>query len=215
LETILQNERLKFDIYVKFLKESNEKFNLTAVPEQNTEQRHFNDCLSLLAVCDFKNKKVIDVGSGAGFPGVPLKIAEPTIALTLLDAQQKRVAFLQQLLSILEIDASAIHTRAEELSRKFAHREQYDIAVSRAVAKLNVLSELCLPFVRPGGCFIAQKGANCEPELEEALTAISELGGGIQSIVSYEYGTIVLISKKSATPDKYPRSWKKIARTPL
>ena len=140
------------------LLEKNQVMNLTAITEpQKVAELHFYDCLALLNAADFRSKRVVDIGCGAGFPGVPLKIAEPSMALTLLDSLGKRMDWLREVLPELQVEANVVTARAEEYVT--VCRESYDIAVSRAVARLNILSELCLPYVKVGGCFVAMKGA--------------------------------------------------------
>lgn len=168
----------------EMLIEKNKVMNLTAITEpQAVAQLHFLDCMALLGAADFKDKRVIDVGCGAGFPGVPLKIAEPSIRLTLLDALAKRMNWLAELLPALGVEAEIVTARAEE--HVASCREQYDIATSRAVARLNILAELCLPYVRVGGKFLSMKGALAQEEVDEAKHGIEALGGRVAGI--YEY----------------------------
>jgi 16S rRNA (guanine527-N7)-methyltransferase len=196
--------------------------NLTAITGRDDVARlHFLDSLTLLQAADFRNAKVIDIGSGAGFPGVPLKLAEPSMTLTLLDATNKRVTFLSALCDVLGIDTFCIHARAEEAAHMPEMRERYDIAVSRAVARLNVLCELCLPFVRTGGTFLAMKTADSAEETEEALSAVKALGAELTGEKDYIIpGTditrsIIIIRKISETPVEYPRRFPKIQKSPL
>lgn len=198
------------------LLEKNKVMNLTAITEPEAVARlHFADCLALLTVEEFRGKRVIDVGCGAGFPGVPLKLGEPTIELTLLDSLQKRVNWLRETLQALAVPAECVAARAEE----YGHREEFDIAVSRAVARLNVLCELCLPFVKVGGCFIAMKAASAQEEIDEAKRAVSLLGGKVERVVSYSIGEAehraVVIRKLRPTPAAYPRRFSKIKQSPL
>ena len=158
--------------------EKNKVMNLTAITEpQAVAELHFLDCIALLRAEDFSGKRVIDIGCGAGFPGVPLKIAEPSIELTLLDSLAKRMTWLREILPQLGVEAEVVTARAEEFVQ--TRREQYDIATSRAVARLNILSELCLPYVKVGGAFLAMKGALAGEEMEEAKRAVALLGGMI------------------------------------
>lgn len=211
----------RFRTYFEELEEKNEVMNLTAITgEVDVAQLHFLDCAALLGFADFKNKFVIDIGSGAGFPGLPLKIVEPSIQLTLLDCQQKRVDFLNRLCDKLGFkDIICVQSRAEELLPGF--REASDIVVSRAVSRLNMLCELCLPYVKPGGLFIAMKGPNCDEEVREAENAIRLLGGELAGINVYEVPdafvrhSAVMIKKVSATPSKYPRRFARIQDAPL
>ena len=256
-----------FELYYKILADHAGRFNLTTVTDpQGVAYTHFLDSLALLTVADFSEADVIDIGSGAGFPGVPIKIAVPSARLTLLDATRKRVDFLSHLCLELGLDVRCVHARAEEIlhgakladgrdskngknskssessknsksgtnstnsinsedggnGEKF--REQFDIAVSRAVASLNVLCELCLPFVRVGGTFLAMKGVESEKEISEALTAIKTLGGSFDKKVDYTIPdvnggeithSIVVIRKTEPTSEKYPRRFAKITKSPL
>ena len=196
--------------------EKNAVMNLTAITEPSAvAQLHFLDCIALLNAADFHGKRVIDVGCGAGFPGVPLKIAEPSIRLTLLDSLAKRMNWLSETLPAL--DAEIITARAEEFAAQ--RREQYDLATSRAVARLNVLAELCLPFVRVGGKFLAMKGALAQEEVEEARRGIERLGGHVLRIFEYPVADAVhkavVIEKLRPTPPQYPRAFAKIKKSPL
>ncbi len=202
------------------LVEKNQVMNLTAIIEPEQVARlHFLDCIALLGAANFYEKSVIDVGCGAGFPGVPLKIAEPSIQLTLLDSLKKRMDWLESTLPELGIEAQCVAARAEEYA--LAHREQYDIAVSRAVARLTMLAELCLPLVRVGGHFVAMKSADSDEELSQAVRAIATLGGKVTRIWDYPVpGTdavhrAVVITKVKATPKPYPRRFAKIKQQPL
>lgn len=202
------------------LVEKNQVMNLTAITEPEQVARlHFLDCIALLGAANFYGKSVIDVGCGAGFPGVPLKIAEPSIDLTLLDSLKKRMDWLETTLPEFGIEAQCVAARAEEYA--LAHREQYDIAVSRAVARLTMLAELCLPLVRVGGHFVAMKSADSDEELSQAARAIATLGGKVTRIWDYPVpGTdavhrAVVITKVKATPKPYPRRFAKIKQQPL
>ena len=198
--------------------EKNAVMNLTAITEPSAvAQLHFLDCIALLNAVDFREKRVIDVGCGAGFPGVPLKIAEPSIRLTLLDSLAKRMNWLSETLPTLGVDAEIITARAEEFAAQ--RREQYDLATSRAVARLNVLAELCLPYVRVGGKFLAMKGALAQEEVEEARRGIERLGGHVLRIFEYPVADAVhkavVIEKLRPTPPQYPRAFAKIKKSPL
>lgn len=213
----------QLDMFCAFgsaLVEKNQVMNLTAITEPEQVARlHFLDCIALLGAANFYGKTVIDVGCGAGFPGVPLKIAEPSIDLTLLDSLKKRMDWLESALPELGIEAQCVAARAEEYA--LAHREQYDIAVSRAVARLTMLAELCLPLVRVGGHFVAMKSADSDEELSQAARAIATLGGKVTRIWDYPVpGTdavhrAVVITKVKATPKPYPRRFAKIKQQPL
>ena len=207
-----------FERFGQLLLEKNQVMNLTAITEpEKVAELHFFDSLALLNAADFKGKRVIDVGCGAGFPGVPLKIAEPSIELTLLDSLGKRTDWLREILPELGLDASVVTARAEEFVSTC--RERFDLAVSRAVARLNVLCELCLPYVKVGGCFLAMKGQLADVELEEAKKAISILGGSVERVYAYDVENAihraVVIRKEKPTPAKYPRAFAKIKKAPL
>ena len=214
--------RAAFEAYYDLLSKHGKSVNLTAISgAKNVAELHFLDSLSLLTVSSFSKVRLIDIGSGAGFPGVPLKLAEPTIDLTLLDATGKRITFLKELCALLDINATCIHARAEDTAHDTEMREQFDTCVSRAVAKLNVLCELCLPFVKLGGLFIAMKSIGSDVEFDSAQNAVSILGGEVQELVDYAIpGTdiihrAILIRKVSKTPDNYPRRFARIQKSPL
>ena len=211
-----------FGVYCDFLEAHNKNVNLTATSGAGEIARiHFLDSLALLSAISLKRARVIDIGSGAGFPGVPLKLAEPSINLTMLDATGKRISFLTELCARLGVEAVCIKARAEEASHIPDMREQYDIALSRAVARLNILCELCLPFVRVGGTLAAMKGVDCGAEVEEAQHSIVILGAELCQPFDYTIpGTdithrIVIIRKISKTPDNYPRRFARIQKSPL
>jgi 16S rRNA (guanine527-N7)-methyltransferase len=214
LEDILQAERVKFQRYADLLAEWNDRFDLTAVPAEDTWTRHFSDSLQLLKFADFNKKRAIDVGSGAGFPGVPVKIAVPQLSLTLLDASVKRADFLRILCSELSIDADIINARAENAAKPAdpaGLRESFDFAFSRAVANLKVLSELTLPFVKVGGAAILHKGERVTEEILAADEVIVELGAAVERVQRCDFGNIVVLRKICPAPDRYPRPWKKIS----
>lgn len=201
--------------------ETNKVMNLTRITDpKEIAEKHLLDCASLLQAADFSKKSVVDVGCGAGFPGMPLHILCPSCELTLLDSLGKRIRFLQGCIDAMNLsDIEAVHARAEEFAAK--HREQYDFAVSRAVAQLNVLAELSLPLVKQGGAFIAMKSKDTDEELERAKKAIRLLGGEIEKIIDYTIPhteithRLVVIRKKNHTPKQYPRPFRKISATPL
>ena len=200
------------------LLKQNQVMNLTAITEPTAVARlHFLDSLALLREESLAGKTLIDIGCGAGFPGVPLAIAEPTLRVTLLDSLQKRVNWLKTILPELGVDATCVAARAEEYVAE--HREAYDVATSRAVARLNILSELCLPYVKVGGKFLALKGAMAQAEADEAKTAIEALGGKLAEIREYPVGEaihrIVVVEKVRPTPKAYPRKFAKIKQQPL
>ena len=210
----------KFDKYAELLIEWNEKINLTAITDaQGISIKHFLDSLLMLNFFDIpENAKVIDVGTGAGFPGIPLKLYRNDIELTLLDSLNKRINFLDTVCDALEIDAEYIHARAEDGGRQADLREKFDVATARAVANLPVLCEYCLPYVKVGGVFAALKGPN--EDIESAKTAISLLGGEILSINNYfipngDPRMLILIKKISQTPTKYPRNSGQISKKSL
>jgi len=215
----LSDEQLdQFCEFGRLLVEKNQVMNLTAITEpEAVAQLHFLDSMTVLKAWDCRGKSVIDVGCGAGFPGVPLAIAEPTARVTLLDSLQKRMNWLQEVLPQLGVQAQVVAARAEEYVAK--HREQYDAAVSRAVARLNVLCELCLPYVKVGGVFLALKGAMTAEEVAEAKHAISVLGGRVKEVLEFPVADavhrIVVIEKIKPTPPQYPRKFAKIKQSPL
>ena len=211
-----------FDIYSRLLLEWNSRVNLTAITEPSQVlEKHFLDSILLLALHEIPHgAAVIDVGTGAGFPGVPLKIVRPDLRLTLLDSLGKRISFLGELSRELGQDNEIVHARAEDAAHDPALREAFCMATSRAVAALPILCELCLPFVRPGGVFIALKGPQADAEIAAAGSAAEVLGGSAIEKISYtlpESGerTLCISRKVSHTPPKYPRKPKHIARTPL
>ncbi|MCH5298503.1 MAG: 16S rRNA (guanine(527)-N(7))-methyltransferase RsmG [Ruminococcus sp.] len=213
--TDLQTEQ--FEKYYNILVEWNEKINLTRITEpEEVAVKHFADSLTLLNYYDIPKKaKVIDVGTGAGFPGIPLKLARPDIDLTLLDSLNKRLVFLNEACDIIGIDASTVHSRAEDGGQNALYREKFDVAVSRAVARLNTLCEYCLPYVKVGGSFVSMKGPDLSEELSEAKNAVKVLGGKIKTASEFELNgagerTIVQIEKISPTPKQYPRHSSKI-----
>ena len=209
--------------YGELLVEKNQVMNLTAITEPDlVAQLHFLDSAALLGAADFKGKRVIDVGTGAGFPGLPLRILEPSIDLTLLDSLDKRINWLREMCSVLGANnVTCVHARAEEQALVAGYHDTFDIAVSRAVADLRLLSELCLPYVKVGGCFLAMKGVGSDEELSTAMSAIRLLGG--KALSPYDYtipGTdvrhrVVVIEKIAPTPKGYPRRWAKIQKAPL
>ena len=211
----------RYRVYYEYLEEINQVMNLTAISgEKDVAELHFLDCAALLTMQSFTGKKVIDVGTGAGFPGLALKIACPELELTLLDSLDKRVNFLKNTCERLGFDnVNCIHARAEEIPAGL--RQGFDFAVSRAVARLNLLCELCLPYVKKGGMFIAMKGPELDAELDESKRAIRTLGGVVEKKLDYTIpGTdvthcAVLIRKCSDTPAKYPRRWAQIKKSPL
>ena len=210
----------RFDTYAELLVEWNGKMNLTAItgPEE-IEVKHFLDCLMLPKYFDLGNTKtVIDVGAGAGFPSVPLLIYNPDLCLTMMDAINKRLTFLDTAIHAIGLEANLVHARAEDSGQDKNYREMFDLATARAVAPMNVLAEYCLPFVKVGGYFVALKGSN--DDTEQAKEAIATLGGEVVSNVSYKLNgteprSIVVVKKISQTPTQFPRKTKKISAKPL
>lgn len=198
--------------------EQNQVMNLTAITEPEQVARlHLLDCLTVLTLADLKGKTLIDVGCGAGFPGVPLKIACPELELTLLDSLGKRMAWLERILPELGVQAQTITARAEEAIAQ--RREQYDYATSRAVARLNILLELTAPYVKVGGAVLAMKGAAGRQELEEAKNAIRQLGLKVERVATFPMeGTehmVIVLRKVAPTPARFPRRYAKIKQSPL
>ena len=196
----------------------NEVMNLTAITEPSQVAKlHLLDSLTVAKTVDLKGKRVIDVGCGAGFPGVPVQIACPEAKVTLLDSLGKRMAWLEQILPQLGVNAQCVTARAEEYAAK--HRESYDYATSRAVARLNILLELTAPFVKVGGAVLAMKGAAAREELEEAKNAITELGLKLETVADYPMDgtahTVLVLRKVKPTPPQYPRRFAKIKQSPL
>ena len=198
--------------------EQNKVMNLTAITEPSQVAKlHLLDSLSLLSLKDLAGKKVIDVGCGAGFPGVPLKIACPEMKLTLLDSLGKRMAWLEQVLPTLGVEANCVTARAEEAVATC--REQYDVATSRAVARLNILLELTAPYVKVGGYVLAMKGTAAQEELDEAKNAIKKLGLQVEQVAEFPADgtahTVIVLKKIAHTPPAYPRRYAKIKASPL
>ncbi len=209
--------------FYEMLVEKNKVMNLTAITDfEEVAIKHFADSLTIGRAIQPGSQKMIDVGTGAGFPGIPLKIVYPDIKLTLLDSLNKRLVFLNEVIAELGLkDIETVHARAEEAAVKPAYREQYDIVVSRAVANLSTLVEYCLPFASVGGCFISYKGEKAAVELSEAGKAIKVLGGGNAvsvdfTLVGTDYSrSLIRIDKISSTPKKYPRAGGKPSSAPI
>ncbi len=212
----------RFETYYNMLIDYNTRMNLTAITEENEViVKHFCDSLCLLSKIEVKEgASLIDVGTGAGFPGIPLLIARPDLKITLLDGLNKRLVFLQDVLKALELKAEIIHARAEEGAHEDNLREQFDIATSRAVARQSVLCEYCLPYVKVGGSFVAMKGPQAQEELKDAEKGTLLLGGKVEKVIEYslsdESNRALIVTKKvSKTPNKYPRHNSKIKKNPL
>ncbi|MGH4137486.1 16S rRNA (guanine(527)-N(7))-methyltransferase RsmG [Clostridium sp.] len=220
------NEK-KYEQFMKYkdlIKEWNEKVNLTAIKEdEEIIKKHFIDSMKVFKFQGLKNaKNVIDIGTGGGFPGIPMKIIKPEINIVLLDSLNKRINFLNEVISNLQLEKiKAIHGRAEDFAQDRQYREKFDVAVSRAVANLTVLSEYCLPYVKVGGYFVAMKGPAVEEEIKSSKNAIRMLGGRIEHIEKVQIEdsdldhNLVIISKISGTPKKYPRKAGMVAKSPL
>lgn len=213
-----------FERYKDLLQEWNEKIDITNIIEdEDVYVKHFLDSLMIFdsnLVDDYM--KVIDIGTGGGFPGIPMKIFNETLEVTLLDSLNKRINFLNELIEELDLeDVEAVHGRAEELSRKKEYRELYDIATSRAVANLRTLTEYCLPFVKVGGYFIAMKGPDPHQEVKDAQNSINKLGGRLVKVMEFNLPvensgrSLVIIQKTSRTDKKYPRGQGKPKNKPL
>jgi len=213
-------QRQQFVDFYEYLVEKNKVMNLTGITEfQEVLVKHFLDSLACVKAVDIKKvKRMMDVGTGAGFPGVPLKIAFPHLEACLLDSLKKRVNFLEETFDLLKLtDITAVHGRAEEYAKNKAYRESFDLCVSRAVSNLATLSEYCLPYVKVGGSFISYKSGTVQEEAEQAEKAVKILGGKIRDVVYFSLPdskiqrSLVVIEKVKSTPGKYPRK----AGTPL
>ncbi|WP_433944823.1 16S rRNA (guanine(527)-N(7))-methyltransferase RsmG [Paenibacillus sp. SN-8-1] len=214
----------QLDIYFQELVSWNEKMNLTGITERDQVYvKHFYDSLTLAFYKGMDTvDRMIDVGSGAGFPGIPLKIAFPHLKLTIVDSLNKRISFLQHVVNTIDLkDVQLIHGRAEDIARLPEHRDSYDLATARAVARLAVLNEFCLPFVKPGGVFAAMKGNDPNEEIKEAAYSMKELKGSLVESHNFNLPVenserhIIVIKKIAATPKKYPRKAGTPLKTPL
>ena len=211
----IQNQLCAFGAAVV---EQNKVMNLTAITEpEQVAKLHLLDSISLLTLMDLRHKQIIDVGCGAGFPGVPVKIACPQAQVTLLDSLGKRMNWLEQILPQLGVDARCVTARAEEAVASC--REQFDVATSRAVARLNILLELTAPYVKVGGTVLAMKGTAAQEELEEAKNAIRQLGLKLEKVAQFPVDgtahTVIVLRKVAPTPPRFPRRYAKIKQSPL
>lgn len=212
----------RLDTYAELLAETNRQFNLTAITEpDDVTVKHFADCLVLFGVAGFpENAKIIDVGTGAGFPGLVLKLYRPDLQITFLDSTKKKLGFIENVLSAVGLQGETVHMRAEEAGKMTQYREQFDFATARAVADLRNLSEYCLPFVKKNGLFLSMKSAAAEEEIQAASGALRTLGGKMEQdkqflLVENMPRRLLFVRKISQTPPKYPRPSAKIAKTPL
>ena len=223
--SLSEDAKQKLSLFYECLIEKNKVMNLTAITEwDEVITKHFVDSLSILEIRDLSDfhGRLLDLGTGAGFPGIPLKIVFPELSVTLVDSLNKRILFLWEVMETLDLkEIEAIHSRAEDIGHDPAHREAYDLVVSRAVANLSVLSEYCLPLVKMGGSFISYKSRSLEEELPLAKHGISVLGGSLRKKVSFslpdasDERTLVELKKEKPTPKKYPRKAGLPAKEPL
>jgi len=223
----LQFSEKKYEQFMKYkdlIKEWNEKVNLTAIKEdEEIVKKHFIDSIKVFKFKELKNaKNIIDIGTGGGFPGIPMKIIKPEINIVLLDSLNKRINFLNIVIQELQLERiKAIHGRAEDFGKDINYREQFDLCVSRAVAKLSSLSEYCLPYVKVGGYFISYKSGKVQEELDMSVNAFQILGAELKEVSEFMLPntdierTLVVLQKKATTPNKYPRSAGKPSKDPL
>jgi 16S rRNA (guanine527-N7)-methyltransferase len=222
---LTERQMEQYDLYFKTLVEWNEKMNLTAITaKEDVYLKHFYDSISAAFYYDFNDKamNICDVGAGAGFPSLPLKIAFPELKVTIVDSLNKRISFLEHLAKVLKLENTTfIHDRAETFGKNSLYREQYDLVMARAVARLSVLSELCLPLAAVGGTFIAMKGGQAEEEIQSGKKAIALLGGKLNGVHSFKLPVeesernILIIEKEKKTPKQYPRKPGTPNKTPI
>ena len=212
----------RLDKFAEMLIETNKSFNLTAIKEpDDVTVKHFVDCLAIFKYVDIpENAKIIDVGTGAGFPGLVLKLFRPDIQMTFLDSTKKKLGFIESVLNACDVSGEILHMRAEEAAQLSKYREKFDFATARAVAALPVLSEYCLPFVKVGGTFISMKSAESNEEISEGKKAIGILGGNIKEDIVFDLvenmpRRIIMIKKNSQTPTRYPRPSAQISKKPI
>ncbi len=212
----------RLDTYAELLAETNKHFNLTAITEPDAVTvKHFADSLSLFGVVQFpENATVIDVGTGAGFPGLVLKLYRPDLQVTFLDSTKKKLGFIETVLSRVSLSGETVHLRAEEAGRRSQYRQKFDFATARAVSDLRNLAEYCLPLVKVNGLFLAMKSAAADEEITAARSALALMGGKIEenrvfNLVENTDRRVLLVRKISQTPSKYPRPSAQIAKNPL
>ena len=219
-----QEQKKQFITYYEYLVEKNKVMNLTAITEfEDVVEKHFLDSISLCQVMDLKKPlTLLDLGTGAGFPGIPLKIMFPELKITLADSLNKRLLFLNEVMEALNLkNIETVHGRAEELSKRKDYRESFDLCVSRAVANLSTLSEYCLPFIHTSGKFISYKSGEVDDELKDAKKAVFVLGGEIEDVIHFTLPdsdikrSFVVINKVHATPKAYPRKAGTPSKSPL
>lgn len=226
--TLSGEQKQQFLTYYEYLVEKNKVMNLTAITEyEEVITKHFLDSLAVVKTSCFKSeklagKRLIDIGTGAGFPGIPLKIAFPELEILLLDSLNKRINFLNEVTEMLGLtNINTVHGRAEDYAKQKGYRESFDFCVSRAVANLSTLSEYCIPFVKPGGCFISYKSGSVDQELIQAEKAVKILGGQREEVVRFSLAdtdmdrSFVVICKAKPTPKKYPRKAGLPSKEPL